>query len=65
MPRYPNQNEYQKKCKQMRLEFSPTASELELWSWLCEQPKKATYIKELIREDMRRKGVLESPLGEE
>lgn len=38
--------------KRMTLEFHP--NELELWEYLQKQPKKSTYIKDLIRADMEK-----------
>lgn len=38
--------------KQAVVRFYP--AERELYEWLCEQPTKAGYIKDLIREDMER-----------
>lgn len=54
MSQYPSQREYQKRCHRLLLEFCPTEAEAELWEWLSAQPKKATYIKRLIREDLEK-----------
>lgn len=43
--------EYRKKTKKLQLEFSP--AEAELWQHIQSQDKKQTYIKDLIRKDMR------------
>lgn len=43
--------EYRKKINRMTLEFSPAESEL--WEHLQNQPNKRTYIKDLIRADMK------------
>jgi hypothetical protein len=43
--------EYRKKTKKLQLEFSP--AEEELWQHIQSQDKKQTYIKDLIRKDMR------------
>lgn len=42
--------EYRKKTKKIQLEFSQ--AEAELWEHIQSQPKKQTYIKDLIRKDM-------------
>lgn len=39
--------------KNVSLTFSPP--DHQLWDWLEEQPSKAGYIKQLIREDMNKK----------
>ena len=41
---------YKQKVKRITLEFHP--SEEELWQHIQNQPKKQTYIKDLIRKDM-------------
>lgn len=41
---------YKQKVKRITIEFHPT--EEELWNHIQSQPKKQTYIKELIRTDM-------------
>ncbi len=41
---------YRKKMNRIMLDFSP--AELELWEHIQKQPKKQTYIKDLIRADM-------------
>ena len=43
---------YREKTKKMQLEFSP--AEEDLWNHIQSQPKKQTYIKDLIRKDMER-----------
>ena len=43
---------YKQKLKRTYLEFYP--AEEELWNYLQSQPKKQTYIKELIRKDMEK-----------
>lgn len=45
---------YKQKVKRLTLDFSPT--EEALWEHISKQPKKQTYIKNLIRADMERKG---------
>lgn len=47
-------NAYRDKGKRMTIDFYP--KELDLVEWLNQQPKKQTYIKELIRRDMERNG---------
>lgn len=44
---------YREKTKKMQLEFS--LAELQLWEHIQKQPKKQTYIKELIRADMEKR----------
>ena len=41
---------YKEKVKHLMLDFAPT--ETELWEHIQKQPKKQTYIKNLIRADM-------------
>ena len=41
---------YKQKVKRITIEFHP--SEAELWEHIQSQPKKQTYIKDLIRKDM-------------
>lgn len=41
---------YKEKTKRFGLDFAPT--EMELWEHIQKQPKKQTYIKDLIRADM-------------
>lgn len=43
---------YKEKVKRITIEFHPT--ELEMWEHIQSQPKKQTYIKNLIRADMER-----------
>lgn len=43
---------YRQKSKHVALEFYPP--EQDLYEHLCKQPSKATYIKNLIREDMKK-----------
>lgn len=43
---------YRKKMKRIMLDFSP--AEAELWEHIQNQPKKQTYIKDLIRADIER-----------
>lgn len=43
---------YKEKVKRLTLDFAPT--ELELYEHLSKQPKKQTYIKDLIRADMKK-----------
>ena len=43
---------YREKVNKITIDFFPT--EKELWEHLQSQPKKATYIKDLIRKDMKR-----------
>ncbi len=44
---------YKEKVKRLTLEFSPT--EADLLEHINSQPKKQTYIKNLIREDMNKR----------
>ena len=43
---------YKQKVKRITLEFHP--SEEEMWEHIQNQPKKQTYIKDLIRADMQK-----------
>lgn len=43
---------YKKKLKRITLDFSP--AETDLWDHIQQQEKKQTYIKSLIREDMKK-----------
>ena len=43
---------YKEKVKRMTIDFSP--AEAELYEHLQQQPKKQTYIKDLIRADMKK-----------
>ena len=43
---------YKQKVKRITLEFHPT--EEELWDHIQAQPKKQTYIKDLIRKDLNK-----------
>ena len=43
---------YKQKVKRITIEFHP--SEEELWQHIQSQPKKQTYIKDLIRKDMNK-----------
>ena len=43
---------YKKKVKRMTIDFAPT--ELDLFYHIDKQPKKQTYIKNLIRADMQK-----------
>ena len=43
---------YRKKMNRLTLDFSPT--ETELWDHIQSQPKKQTYIKDLIRKDIKK-----------
>ena len=43
---------YKEKSKRMTIDFYPP--ELEMWEHIQNQPKKATYIKDLIRADMEK-----------
>lgn len=43
---------YKQKVNRLSLEFHP--SEEDLWQHIQNQPKKQTYIKDLIRADMKR-----------
>ena len=42
---------YRKKTNRITIDFYPT--EEELWKHIQSQPKKQTYIKDLIRKDMK------------
>lgn len=46
------QKNYRKKMNRITLDFSP--AEKEMWEHLQNQPKKQTYIKDLIRKDMNK-----------
>ena len=43
---------YRKKLNRITIDFSP--AEEEMWQHIQNQPKKQTYIKDLIRADMER-----------
>ena len=43
---------YRKKLNRLTLNFSPAESEL--WEHVQSQPKKQTFIKDLIRKDMKK-----------
>ena len=43
---------YRKKLNRLTLNFSPAESDL--WEHIQSQPKKQTFIKDLIREDMKK-----------
>ena len=43
---------YREKLKGLRIDFSP--AEAEMWDHIQKQPKKQTYIKDLIRADMEK-----------
>ena len=43
---------YKEKTKKFGLDFAPT--EMHLWEHIQNQPKKQTYIKDLIRADMEK-----------
>lgn len=43
---------YKQKVNRITLDFSP--AEAELWEQIQKQPKKQTYIKDLIRADMEK-----------
>lgn len=45
---------YKEKVKRITVDFHP--SESELWEHIQNQPKKQTYIKDLIRADMEKEG---------
>lgn len=44
---------YKEKVKRMTIEFHPT--EMDLYEHIQKQPKKQTYIKDLIRKDIKDK----------
>jgi hypothetical protein len=44
-------SKYKQKVKRITIDFHP--SELELWEHIQSQDKKQTYIKDLIRKDMK------------
>ena len=44
---------YREKMNRLTLDFSP--AEKDLWDHIQSQPRKATYIKDLIRADMAKK----------
>lgn len=43
---------YKQKMNRITIDFSP--AEAELWEHIQNQPKKQTYIKDLIRQDMKK-----------
>jgi len=43
---------YKEKVKRLTLDFAP--SEEDLWNHIQQQPRKQTYIKDLIRKDMEK-----------
>ena len=43
---------YKEKMKRITIDFSP--AEADLWEHVQSQPKKQTFIKNLIREDMKK-----------
>lgn len=45
-------DKYKANVKRFTIDFPP--SDIELWEYLQQQPKKQTYIKDLIRADMER-----------
>jgi hypothetical protein len=55
---------YKQKVKRFTVDFYPT--EDELWEHIQQQPKKQTYIKHLIQEDMQKSTIvrLEKELAE-
>ena len=48
-----NKRYRKRNVKQLSTAFYP--NDLDIWEWLDEQPNKAGYIKQLIREDMNKK----------
>ena len=46
------QKNYRKKLNRITIDFSP--AEAEMWEHIQSQPKKQTYIKDLIRKDMNK-----------
>jgi hypothetical protein len=44
--------EYKKKVKRLTIDFAPT--EADLYEQIAKQPKKQTYIKELVRADIEK-----------
>lgn len=48
-------NKYKKKLNRITIDFSP--AEANLWEHIQNQPKKQTYIKDLIRKDMEQEEV--------
>ena len=44
---------YKEKVKRITIEFHPT--EVQMWEHIQSQPKKQTYIKDLIRKDIERR----------
>jgi hypothetical protein len=48
-------NKYKKKLNRITIDFSP--AEATLWEHIQNQPKKQTYIKDLIRKDMEQEEV--------
>ena len=46
---------YKEKVKRITIDFYP--SEVEVWNHIQSQQKKQTYIKDLIRKDMKRESV--------
>jgi hypothetical protein len=47
-------DKYKANVKRLTIDFPPTDSEL--WEHIQKQPRKQTYIKDLIRADMERSG---------
>ena len=45
---------YKKKLNRITIDFSPAESDL--WDYIQRQPKKQTYIKQLIRENKEKAG---------
>ena len=45
-------SKYKEKVKRLTIDFAPT--EMDLYEQIEKQPKKQTYVKRLIREDMER-----------
>ena len=43
---------YKEKVKRLTIDFAPT--EMDLYEQIAKQPKKQTYIKDLIRKDMQK-----------
>jgi hypothetical protein len=46
---------YKEKVRRITIDFYP--SEVEVWNHIQSQQKKQTYIKDLIREDMKRESI--------
>ena len=62
MPRTESQRRYDKEHLKSITILVNKKTEADLLAYLQDMPKRATYIKQLIRDDMRRRGI--DPLSE-